>query len=185
VKRYPPASTRSGSNRDTENFVNRSTAVIASVTSTMASSEGKNALSSASGRPANGTTAANPTSTIVATATADAVCRAVGGSSTSHVSALSALVVAMIAPPGRSGPYAPATEATIPGVTRPPKGDARFVLPPAHLGGGVQHGADHAMNRLPNGGVTRRGRASDLPFGAPQRRLRRDDPGVLAMEGDA
>src|SRR5215472_13230770 len=78
-----------------ENKANNRTAVIKSVTKTMASKDGKNALSSANGRPANGTTVPNPTSTTTATTIAEQLCRMVGGRSTSHALAASISCMAM------------------------------------------------------------------------------------------
>lgn len=95
VKRYPVASASSAREREIENCAYSRVAVIRSLTNTMASNDGKNALSSASGLPAIGTTAANPASTTAVTASARRVCTGVGGRS-SHVSAVS---LGSIAPP--------------------------------------------------------------------------------------
>ena len=99
VKRYPLASIKSEREREIENCANSRIEVIKSVTKTMASSDGKNALSSASGLPENGATAANAMSATAATAIADRLCRAVGGRSASHLSAPSVSPRAMTLSP--------------------------------------------------------------------------------------
>src|SRR5262249_4853822 len=70
VKKYPLASTKSAREREIQNCPNSRTDVTKSVTKTMASRDGKNALSCARGAPANGTATAKPTSTAVITAAA-------------------------------------------------------------------------------------------------------------------
>ena len=73
VKRYPFARARRGREPAMENCENNRTAVIRSVTKTIASRSGKNMFSAPSGMPANGAIIIKATSTTAATATADQV----------------------------------------------------------------------------------------------------------------
>jgi hypothetical protein len=84
VKRYPTASAKRAREREIEYCANSRTAVIESEMKTIASRDGKNALSAVSGVPANGATAANATRAAPAAATADQVCATVGGRSVNH-----------------------------------------------------------------------------------------------------
>ena len=99
VNRYPVASASNAREREIENCAYSRTAVTRSLTNTMASSDGKNALSCVSGLSEIGTTAANPASTTAVTASAHRVCDGVGGRS-SHVSAVS---LRSIVPPPKTG----------------------------------------------------------------------------------
>jgi hypothetical protein len=73
VKKYPFARARSGREPAMENCENNRTAVIRSVTNTIASRSGKNIFSADSGMPANGAIVIKATSTTAATAMANQV----------------------------------------------------------------------------------------------------------------
>ena len=84
VNRYPLAKAKSAREPRIENCANSKAAVTSSVTKTMASKDGNSAFNSTSGRPANGAVTPNPASAAAATASADQLCRVVGGNSASH-----------------------------------------------------------------------------------------------------
>ncbi len=86
-KRYPFASAKSEREREIENWANSRTEVTKSETKTMASRDGKNALSCPSGLAENGATTPKATSATAATATANQLCRVEGGRSVSHAPA--------------------------------------------------------------------------------------------------
>lgn len=73
LKKYPFARAKSGREPAMENCENNRTAIVRSVTNTIASKSGKNMFSARSGMPANGAIVMKATSATAATATADQV----------------------------------------------------------------------------------------------------------------
>jgi hypothetical protein len=84
VNIYPLASASNDLEREMENCAKSRTAVTKSVIKTMASSDGKSALSRARGKPAKGNTTRNPSSAKPATLMAPQVCRLEGNWSEIH-----------------------------------------------------------------------------------------------------